>query len=49
MQEFTYKQIEDDTYCVMRYKGDEPAVTVPDVHWGQSVTVIYDDLFRGHE
>ena len=42
MQDFLYKQIEDYTYCVMRYQGDEAEVVIPD---NRNVTVLFDRLF----
>lgn len=46
MQNFIYKQIEDCTYCVMRYQGDETAVVIPD---NRNVTVLFDKLFFRHK
>ena len=46
MQDFMYRLIEDYTCCVMRYKGDENEVVIPD---SQNVTVLYDKLFAGHK
>ena len=48
MQEFLYKQLEDETYSIIAYKGDEAAVTVPGMYRGQPVTILYDDIFKGH-
>lgn len=45
MQDFTYKLIEDGTYCVMCYQGDEADVKIPD---DRDITILYDDLFKGH-
>lgn len=45
MQDFTYRLIEDGTYCVMGYLGDEADVAIPD---GRNITILYDDLFKGH-
>ena len=49
MQNYEYKLLEDDTYCVMSYFGDEEHVIVPDTFLGRPVTVLFDCLFRGHE
>ena len=46
MQNFTYKLIEDGTYCVMTYQGDDETVVIPD---NQNITILYDDLFKGTE
>jgi hypothetical protein len=48
MQEFRYKLIDDETYCVMTYRGDEKEIVIPDLCNGKPVTVLYDDLFKGH-
>ena len=49
MQNFSYKLIEDGTYCLMGYQGDEADVVVPDAI-GESgrITVLYDKVFAGH-
>lgn len=47
MQEFIFKQIEDGSYCAMRYHGDEEKVVIPEYATG--VTILNDSLFRGHE
>ncbi len=49
MQEFTFKQIDDLTFCVMGYEGDEAEVTVPASYLNSRVTVIYDNVFAGHK
>ena len=46
MQEFSYRMIEDSTYCVTGYRGDEKHVVIPDTY---PVTVLSDKLFQGHE
>lgn len=48
MQDFIYKLIEDGTYCIMEYKGDEANVAIPNTYCGAPITVLYDNLFRGH-
>ena len=48
MQEFTYRHLEDETYAVMSYRGDEEHVVIPDTFLGLPVTILYDKLFRGH-
>lgn len=47
MQEFIFKQIEDGSYCAMRYKGDEEIVVIPEYATG--VSILNDNLFRGHK
>ena len=48
MQNYYYKQNVDYTYSVMRYRGDEADVVVPDRYGGEIITVINDRLFAGH-
>ncbi|MBO4289498.1 MAG: leucine-rich repeat domain-containing protein [Lachnospiraceae bacterium] len=50
MQEFTYKEMDDGSYCVMTYEGDEAEVKIPDTAGENGcITVLNDDLFKGHE
>ena len=46
MQEFTYKQIEDGTYAVSSYTGDEAEVVIPP--YLGPITILTDKLFAGH-
>ena len=48
MQEFVYQLIEDNTYCVIGYRGDEANVVIPERVNGAPITVLFDRLFRGH-
>ena len=48
MQEFMYKQIEDGTYSVVGYRGNEVNVVIPDSYGGSKITVLFDGLFKGH-
>ena len=49
MQKFFYRLIEDGTYCITAYQGDEPEVRVPDaVGETGRITVVYDKVFAGH-
>lgn len=48
MQDFFYRILEDGTYCVTEYRGDEADVVIPDTYGGKPVTVLFDRLFRGH-
>lgn len=48
MQNFTYKLLEDDTYCAMHYDGNEANVIIPSFFLGKPVTILYDSLFEGH-
>ena len=45
MQEFYYKRVEDGTYCVTGYEGDEQDVVIPE---DRVITMVYDKVFRGH-
>lgn len=48
MQDFWFKHADNDTYMVQRYIGDEPSVTVPSSYYGCPVSVLMDDIFKGH-
>ena len=48
MQSFRYKQIDDETYALMSYRGDEAHVTIPDTYQGKPVTVVFGMVFKGH-
>lgn len=49
MQNYTFRGLEDDTFAVMTYEGDESVVTIPSVYCGRPVSLVYDDLFKGHK
>lgn len=48
MQDFTFKMIEDGTFSVTAYQGNDSEVVIPDTYCGKPVTVLFDNLFRGH-
>ena len=48
MQEFSYALLEDDSYAVMKYEGDEAVVTIPEEYGSRKVTLLNDELFKGH-
>ena len=48
MVEFEYKLIDDGSFCVSAYRGDEAVVEVPAALDGVPVTVISDGVFCGH-
>lgn len=48
MQDFLFGQVEDHTYSIVGYEGDEPEVIIPDNYGGTRVTVISDKVFTGH-
>lgn len=49
MQEFFFRQADDETYAIMGYQGDEAEVVIPATHGGKPVTILFDDLFEGHK
>jgi len=48
MQKFLFSPIEDHTYSIVGYEGDEANVVIPDNYGGTKVTVICDKVFTGH-
>ena len=48
MQEFDFKYVVNDTYMAVRYYGDEADVVIPDTWYGKPVSVLGEDLFKGH-
>lgn len=48
MRDYTYKQMIDESYGVMRYTGDEASVTIPASYFGKPVTLVNDSLFAHH-
>lgn len=48
MQQFTFEQMIDDTLCITGYQGDETEVVVPDEIGGVPVSMLGDDVFKGH-
>ncbi len=48
MQEFWYKHADNDTYMIQAYRGDDSEVTVPSSWYGCDVSVLMDDIFKGH-
>ena len=46
MQEFYYRRVEDGTFCLTGYDGDEADVVIPD---DKVFTILNDRIFRGHE
>lgn len=45
MQEFYYRRVEDGTFCLTGYEGDEADVVIPD---DKVFTILNDKVFRGH-
>lgn len=48
MDLFYFKYADDETYCLMKYTGHEAQVELPDTYGGKPVTIIGDDLLKGH-
>jgi hypothetical protein len=48
MQDFWFRHADNDTYMVQVYQGNDPEVTVPASWYGCDVTVLMDDIFKGH-
>ena len=48
MQSYYYKRVDDGSFSVVEYDGNDTDVIIPEMHAGQPVTVLYDRLFRGH-
>lgn len=47
MSNFSYRMIEDESLAIMSYEGESERVVIPD--YGGQLTVIYDDIFKGHK
>ncbi len=45
-QNFIFKLLDDDTYCVTAYDGDKDPI-IPDTYQGAPITIIADDVFSG--
>ncbi|MDO4460004.1 MAG: leucine-rich repeat domain-containing protein [Clostridia bacterium] len=48
MHEFFYKWLDNGTFAVMEYHGDEKNVIIPDTYCGAPVSLLFDKLFAGH-
>lgn len=49
MQEFFFRYVEEtDSFCAISYRGDAAEVAIPPMHWGKPVTILFDNLFKGH-
>ena len=49
MQEFRFQMnVDEHSYALMGYEGDEKAVVVPETYGGKPVSVIADKVFAGH-
>ena len=49
MQEFIYKQNDNETYTIMAYRGDEETVVIDAIHADKPVVILYDSLFKNHK
>lgn len=47
MQDYIYRQIEDGTFAVVGYKGDEAEIVIPQSQ-GKGISFVGDRLFSGH-
>lgn len=48
MQEFRFDLVDDGTFCLSRYTGNEAHVVIPETNCGGRITILFDRLFRGH-
>ena len=49
MQEFNFQiNVDEASYALMHYEGDEAEVVIPDTFGGKPVTVIADKVFAAH-
>ncbi len=48
MQNIMFAPVEDGTFSVVGYEGDEEKVVIPPEYGGSKVTVICDKVFAGH-
>ena len=48
MQEFIFRMLDDGTFGAAGYSGDAASVDIPGIYNGQPVTMLLDDLFKGH-
>jgi len=49
VEEYYFKQNDNETFTVMGYKGDLETVEIPSVYHDQKVTILFDSLFKGHK
>ncbi|MBR3349595.1 MAG: leucine-rich repeat domain-containing protein [Solobacterium sp.] len=49
MQDFWFKHADNETYMVQAYRGDDSCVVVPSSYYGANVSVLMDDIFKGHQ
>ena len=48
MQKLLFAPVEDGTYSVVGYEGDDEKIVIPDNYGGSKITVICDKVFSGH-
>ena len=49
MSFFDHRLMEDGSFCIASYSGEDAEVVIPDIIGnGSPVTILYDDLFKGH-
>ena len=49
MQDFWFKHADNETYMVQAYRGDDSCVVVSSSYYGANVSVLMDDIFKGHQ
>ena len=49
MQDFWYKHADNETYMIQFYQGDDAKVTIPSSWYGCDISVLMDDIFKGHK
>ena len=48
MQQFGLEELIDHTLCITGYDGDEAEVVIPDTFSDMPVTMLSDEIFKGH-
>ncbi len=49
MQDFWFKTIVNGTYMLKGYEGDDADIVIPSSYFGETVTVIGDDVFKNRK
>lgn len=49
MADFYTKTMDEETCCIMGYKGNSVRVVIPATLAGKRVTILYDALFKNHK
>lgn len=48
MQKFQFQYVDNDSYCISSYEGDEAEVKVPAEYNRKPISILGDQLFQGH-